>query len=138
MKKRYCIYIIKVLLIINLSGCATDPLVIDNKYNFTEFEQVDSFSILNLMSWESVDSQSLIVQTAPSVFYLLILRQKLNDLNVADAILLSSTGARVEVNRDCIEAIGPMCEGESPVIIYRIYKLNDDESVEYTKKRIRN
>jgi hypothetical protein len=125
------------LLITCLAGCAASPFTIEDKYLFPEFEEVDSFSNINLMGWETIDNQSLIVQTSPSTWYLLILSRKMSDLNFAETLLLSSTGTRVEAKLDCVEAVGSSCDG-IPVPIHTIYRLTDRSGIDYARNRIRS
>lgn len=127
-----------ILLLALLTACTTTPLQIDSRYDFTEFEQVDYITRSSISGWQAIDSQSLIVETGPSRFYLLILNHPMRDLNYAESIAISATGNRIEAKFDCVEAIGPQCTGgDIPAAINRIYRLDDRESVSYAKDRIR-
>jgi hypothetical protein len=120
-----------------LIGYASSALVIDEKYHFPEFEQVDSISRLNLQGWETIDSQSLIVQIDPSQYYLLILRNPMPDLNFAETILFTATGNRIEAGIDCVEVVGPGCAPEAmPVVIETIYKLDGQDAVDRARTQI--
>lgn len=120
-----------------ISGCASSPLIIDEKYQFPEFEQVDSISRLNLHGWETVDNQSLIVQLGPSQYYLLVLRNRMPDLNFAETILFTATGNRIEAGLDCVEVVGPSCTPEAmPVVIDTIYKLDGRDDVDRARRQI--
>lgn len=121
-----------------ITGCTSNPVLPDARYSFPEYEQISSLSNFSLMGWDAVDSQSLIIQTGPSDYYLLILGRKMHDLNFAETIILSSTGNRIEARFDCVEVVEPRCPGGSiPAVIQTIYRLPGSESVEYVKKRIR-
>jgi hypothetical protein len=123
------------LIMIAVLGYTSSHVVIDPKYRFSEFEQVDSLTNFSLMGWEAVDRQSIIIQTSPSVFYLFVLRDKMGDLNSAEKIISSSTGNRIETGLDCIE---PLCAAHSTsAVIESIYKLNGSSDTEYVKNRIR-
>jgi len=122
-----------------IAGCSTNPVSVDEKYNFPEFEQVSSLSNFSLMGWEAIDGQSLTIQTGPSEYYLLILGHRMSDLNFAETIILSSTGNRIEARFDCVEVVEPSCSPRSiPAVIRTIYKLKDRSSITYVKDRIRN
>lgn len=126
-----------VIMLCLTAACATTSLAIDSKYSFSGFEQVDSISRLNLQGWETIDSQSLIVQLGPSQYYLLILRNRMPDLNFAETILFTSTGNRIEAGIDCVEVVGPSCTPEAmPVVIDTIYKLEGREDVELARRQI--
>lgn len=132
--KKWCL-LFTILLLVN--GCASSPLVIDKKYRFPEFEQVDSISRLNLDGWEVIDHQSLIVHTGASSSYLLVLRNRMPDLNFAETVLFSSTGNRIEAGLDCVEVVGPTCSPEAiPVVIDTIYKLDGRDDVERARRQI--
>jgi len=120
-----------------LNGCASSPLLIDEKYRFPAYEQIDSISRLNLQGWETIDSQSLIVQIGPSQYYLLILRNPMPDLNFAETILFTATGNRIEAGIDCVEVVGPGCAPEAmPVVIDTIYKLDGQDAVDRARTQI--
>jgi hypothetical protein len=121
-----------------LFGCSTTPLVIDDKYRFSEFETVDSITSHRISGWQSIDSQSLIVETSPSTWYLLVLMHKVRDLNFSEAITLSATGTQIQAKFDCVQVESTRCLASTAAPIDTIYKLNDRSSVQYVKNRIRN
>jgi hypothetical protein len=134
---QYIASIAILLTTLSMQGCAASPVTIDSVYTFDEYEQVDSISILNLQGWEVIDNQSLIVQTGPSNYYLLVLRNKMPDLNVAETILFSSTGTRIVAGMDCVEVVGPTCSPEAiPVVIDTIYKLGGRDDVQRIRRQI--
>jgi hypothetical protein len=130
--------ILNLITALTITGCATTPLTIEERYSFPELEQVTGLTHPQLMGWEVVDSQSLVIQTGPSQYYLLVLGQRLADLNFAESIIISSTGNRIEAKLDCVEVVQPQCTpGNIPVVIHAIYKLDGRSSVEMVKNRIR-
>ena len=121
-----------------VTGCTANPIIIDQKYTFPEFEEVSNLSNFNLMGWEVVDSQSIIIQTGPSEYYLLVLGHRMSDLNFAETIILTSTGNRIEAKFDCVEVVEPTCSPRSiPAVINTIYKLDGQSGVSYVKNKIR-
>ena len=121
-----------------LSGCSTTPFTIDSKYRFSEFETVSSITNYRISGWQSIDSQSLIIETGPSTYYLVILSHKLRDMNFSEAISMTSTGTQIQAKFDCVQVQSTKCLASVASPIDTIYKLTDKTSVEYVKKRIRN
>jgi hypothetical protein len=119
------------------AACATSPLQTDPRYRFSGYEEVDSIAGYSVMGWEPVDSQSLIVQTGPSSYYLLILSHRVSDLNFAESIALSSTGNRIEAKFDCVRVVDRSCTSQIPAPIQTIYRLEGRASVQEVKDQIR-
>jgi len=118
-------------------GCVSSQVVIAEKYRFSEFERVDSIPRLRLNGWEVIDHQSLIVHTGPASSYLLVLRNRMPDLNFAETILFTATGSRIEAGLDCVEVVGPTCSPEAmPVVIDTIYKLTGRDDIVRVRRQI--
>ena len=119
------------------AACARTPLQLDARYRFPGLEQVDSIAGYSVMGWEPVDGQSLIVQTGPSNYYLLVLSHRMNDLNFAENIALSSTGNRIEAKFDCVRVVDRACTSQIPAPIHTIYRLEGRSGVQEVKDQIR-
>ena len=120
-----------------LTACSTTPFVLDSKYSFPEFETVDSLTHYRIDSWQPVDSQSLIVQTAPSEYYLVILKTRVRDLNFNEGISFTSTGTQIQAKFDCVQVNDFHCGAGTAAPIEKIYKLDGKEKVAYVKEKIR-
>lgn len=119
------------------AACATTPLQLDARYLFPGLEKVDSIAGYSVMGWEPVDSQSLIVQTGPSNYYLLVLSHRMDDLNYAESIALSSTGNRIETKFDCVRVVDRSCMAQIPAPIHTIYRLQGRSGIQEVKDQIR-
>ena len=136
MKARAILLSLMTVTSIGLTACSTTPLVIDSKYSFPEFETVNSITNYTIDSWQPVDSQSLIVQVSPSKFYLVILRNRISDLNFNEGISFTSTGTQIQAKFDCVNVKDFYCSARSSPI-ERIYKIDGKENVKYVREKIR-
>lgn len=116
-----------------LLACASEPVKLNEKYVFPDLPGVKSILNYRLQSWNVIDSQSLIVQTGPSRYFLLILQQANMDLPFSENILISSTAGTVESGLDTVSA------AQSPMIktaIERIYELRGQEQLKSVRQQI--
>ena len=127
-----------VISIFGLAGCATGPLTEDGRYIFPEFEEIDSITNYRISGWQSIDSRSLILEDAPSTYYLVILRDRVTDLNFSEDITITSTGTQVMSKFDCVSVARGSCFLREGAPIERIYKLDSREAVNYERNVIRN
>lgn len=121
------------LLLVLLTACATAPPQESEKYTFPELPTVQRILDYRLQSWNVIDRRSLIVQTGPSRFYLLILSQPNADLPFSENVIISSTAGSVEVGLDTVSA------AKSPLIktpIERIYELQGRAQVDEVRQQI--
>lgn len=123
---------------LGLTGCATTPMTVDARYIFPEFEEVDSITTSRISGWQSIDSRSLIVEDAPSTYYLIILRDRVRDLNFSEVITLSTTGSQTMSKFDCVSVELGTCFVTTGAPIERIYKLESRDAVNYVRNSIRS
>ncbi|NNE36854.1 MAG: hypothetical protein HKN08_01010, partial [Gammaproteobacteria bacterium] len=116
----------------------TTPLVVDQKYSFPEFESVHSISHYRINNWQHIDSQSLIVQTAPSEYYLVVLRSKIRDMSFSERVSFTSTGTQIQAKFDCVQVNDIRCSAGQASPIEKIYRLNSKADVSYVREKIRN
>lgn len=132
------ISLLALVLSILLVSCSGIPPRVDSKYEFPQFKQVDKILSYDVDSWQAVDNQSLVVQTSPSKFYLLILRRPLHELRFAEVIELSSTGPSIYAKFDCVKVYSRHC-GPDPIAvsIHKIYALQGRQQVQVAKQQIK-
>jgi hypothetical protein len=123
---------------LGLAACATGPLTQDGRYIFPEFEEIDRITNYRISGWQSIDSRSLILEDAPSNYYLVILRDRVRDLNFSEDITLTSTGTQVMSKFDCVSVARGSCFLTEGAPIERIYKLESRDAVNYVRNVIRS
>ncbi len=138
MNTKYFIVLAFFIAGLGLAGCATTPMTVDAKYIFPEFEEVDSITTSRISGWQAIDSRSLIVEDAPSTYYLIILRDRVRDLNFSEVISLSATGTQTMSKFDCVSVASGTCFVTTGAPIEKIYKLESREAVNYVREFIRN
>lgn len=117
------------------AACATSPVTLAEKYNLDgELEEATEIYKFRLMSWETIDNQSLIVQTGPSEYYLIVLRRSSPNLVFSESIGISDTGNMVRSGYDrvIVEESGSL----EPYVIQKIYKLKDREQANEIKEKL--
>ena len=80
-----------------------------------------------------IKQQSLIIQTSPSQFYLLVLSRRHSQLRFAEVVLVSSTSGQVRVSFDTVST--PR-DRNLKVPIAAIYKLKGRDQVAAIKAQI--
>ena len=117
------------------SACATTQWKIAEKYNLDDqLEVVSDITRYNLMSWETVDNQSFILQTSPAQFYLIVLTVPSDDLVFAETISISHTGDMVKPGYDKVTVFG-RTKSES-FVIDKIFKLKDRKQIKAIKAQL--
>lgn len=125
-----------ILLVLLVSSCATTPLTIDEKYDLdNQLELVSAINKYRLMSWEMVDSQSLILQTGVSDYYLVVLLRPSTGLMTTESIGVSSTGSSVRSGFDNVTVVSSGMK--DTYVIHRIYKLKDSQQAREIKAQLR-
>ena len=89
----------------------------------------------DFMAGNTIDSQSLILQTSPSRYYLIILKTKLTDLAFSEAIIISSTGSKVNANFDYVN-VPRFLNVRAP--IEAIYVIPNRDAIADIKTQIRS
>jgi hypothetical protein len=88
-------------ILIMISGCAGGTIQMPQKYALEgQLEQVKTIYKYRIIEWEKVDNQSLIIETGPSDYYLLVLKIPSPELVFRNRIGLSSTGNMVRAGLD--------------------------------------
>ena len=118
-----------------ISACAGTPLKSLEKYDLdSQLEPVSEILRYNLMGWETVDNQSLILQTSPSQYYLIVLIYPSDQLMYAEHISISNTGDMVKSGFDKVTVYGsPM---HDTYVIEKIYKLKDRDQVNAIREQL--
>jgi hypothetical protein len=118
-----------------LAACATSPITLAEKYNLDgELEEASEIYKFRLMSWETIDNQSLIVQTGPNEYYLIVLRRPSPNLVFSESIAISDTGNMVRPGYDRV--IVEEAARLEPYVIEKIYKLKDREQANEIKEKL--
>jgi len=134
---KYVFNLILLLCTSLLCACASSPQTLDEKYIFTDLEQVDRVRISTIDGWSAIDKQSLIVSTSPKTSYLIILKRPHSDLKFAQEIKFDSAHSSVYAKSDRIEIIDRQAGiPPLPAYINRIYKLNDREQKKMVRAQI--
>ncbi|MGD9160571.1 MAG: DUF6491 family protein [Desulfobacteraceae bacterium] len=127
------------ILLISLlaTACATTPFKVADKYILdNELSEATDITNFRLDSWESIDSQSLILRTDINNYYLIVLDRLALNLPYAENIGITSTTGMVKNGFDSI--IVSDSYGTESYTIHKIYKLKDREQATEIKKRLRS
>lgn len=118
-----------------ISACAGTSVKSFEKYNLdNQLEPASEILRYNLMGWETVDNQSLILQTSPSQYYLIVLTYPSDQLMYAEHISISHTGDMVKPGYDKVTVYGsPM---HDTYVIEKIYKLKDRDQVNAIREQL--
>ena len=124
------------VLLVMIASCATTPFVIPEKYNLgNELEEVKEITKYTVRSWETVDTQSIILTANVSEYYLLVLDRPLLGIITSERIGVSSTVTSIKAGYDRIYV-----KDDSGTIYYtidRIYKLKGRDQAKEIKERFR-
>jgi len=79
------------IILLMIVSCGGRLAVVPDKYNLDDqLENVHNIPSLKMMSWNIVDNQSLILQTGPCDYFLIVLDSKAPSLSCADSIRISN------------------------------------------------
>ncbi|MFS1437062.1 DUF6491 family protein [Shewanella sp. 10N.286.48.A6] len=122
-------------LILLLTGCAATQASKQKAamYQFDELQQVNSISHFRLDSWRSIDSRSLFIDVRPRQSYLLVLDGIDNNLQFAQALLVSSKLGTVEAGFDTVSTAA---EPQFTTRIKSIYRIDDKQQEQQVKQKI--
>jgi hypothetical protein len=105
--KRYIKFFFMFILSLSLLACAAGNIQIPEKYSLDgQLEQVSGIYKYTIMTWEKIDKQSLILQTSPSTYYLLVLKIPSPELLFRNRIILSSMGDMIRAGLDDVILYG--------------------------------
>ena len=123
-------------LLLLLAACGAQPErdpAEERKYELSGLPEVDRIQNYRLHGWQSIDGRSLIVDTGPSTFYLVILNRNLTHLRNAEAIAISPTAGTGQARFDTVPTLR---EPMDKATIQRIYRLNGRDEAQLAKKAI--
>jgi hypothetical protein len=102
----------------------------EDKYNFSELEQVEEFRKTRVQGIEVLDPRAVLLDLGRNHSYLLILRRNLHGLVFANRVDVSSTNNQVRAGVDFITAHD---HRTASGLIEKIYRLDDSEE----RRRVR-
>lgn len=105
------------------------------KYNLDDqLEVVTEIHKYTLKGWEKIDSQSFVLQTGPSTYYLIVLIRPSTELMFTEGMAISSTGSSVKPGFDRVT----VSQGGSTqdYIIDKIYKFKDYDQVKEIRAQL--
>ena len=124
------------VLLVIIASCATTPLAIPEKYNLgNQLEEVKEIIKYKVTSWETVDTQSIILRANVNDYYLLVLDRPLIGIITSERIGISSTVSSIKSGYDKIYVKGDT--GLEYYTIDRIYKLKGRDQAKEIKERFR-
>lgn len=110
------------------SACAVGGGWMPRKYDLdSQLTRVDGMPNTNIMGWEKIDVQSLVVQTSPSTFFLIVLSTPAWDLPFTETIGISGLNLSIRPGFDSVIVPGPAFTDR--YIINRIYRLENRAQV---------
>jgi hypothetical protein len=106
------------------STCFAASAELPEKYNLdNQMQKVSEILKYNFMGWEKVDSQSFVLQTSPSDYYLIVLTSPSDHLVFSEAVGINATGDVVKPGYNTVFVKG---NGFTDTcIINKIYKFKD-------------
>jgi len=119
-----------------VSACAgMNSFQHDEKYNLDDqLEVVTEIQKYTMRDWQKVDSQSFVLQTGASTYYLIVLIQPSTELMFSETIKISSTGAVVKPGFDKV-TVYQSGRGQD-YVINKIYKFKDYEQVKEIRAQL--
>lgn len=114
------------LMIFGCSGWGTFEH--DEKYNLDDqLEPITEIQKYSMRDWQKIDSQSFVLQTGTSNYYMVVLTIPSTELMFSETIKISSTGAVVKPGFDRVTVYQ---SGRSEdYVIHKIYKFKDREQI---------
>lgn len=128
--------LISVLVTIFIASlCAAAWAGAPEKYNLdNQLEKVDEISKYNFMGWETVDTQSFVLQTSTSDYYLIVLSSPSYELPFSESIQIPS--AEVKVRPGFNKVIVHDHGSKMSYLIDKIYKFKDSKQVKKIKDQL--
>ena len=123
------------MILFSLSACASTPIKTPEKYDLADqLKPVSEILKYNIMNWYAVDNQSLIVQTAPSQYYLIVLLRPSTQLLFSEYISISNTGSVVKQGFDKVTVYSsPYIDS---FVIDKIFKLEGRDQAKAVTKQL--
>ena len=87
-----------------IAACATTgKIAVPEKYNLSnKLEQVTEINRVRIMDWEDIDNQSLIIETAPSEYYLVVLMIPSPEIYFRNRISITHSGSQIRAGLDSV------------------------------------
>jgi len=125
MNKILTILLVFVLAMFLSVSAPAAAISIPDKYNLNnQLEQVHKFWRVRIMDWEAIDNQSLVIQTSPGLYYLLVLTVPSYDLPLKmNRIGITNSGSMIREGIDNVIVAGAGRYHQS-YPIERIYKIS--------------
>jgi hypothetical protein len=123
-------------MLVMLSACAgTKSFQHDEKYNLDDqLEAVDQIHKYTMKSWETVDSQSFVLQTGAGSYYLMVLIRPSSEIMFTETIKISTTGSAVKPGFDRVTVYQAGMSND--YTINKIYKFKDYDQVKEIKAQL--
>jgi hypothetical protein len=120
-----------------VSACAGAAVKPYEKYDLDDqLEPASEILRYNLMGWEKIDSQSFVLQTSPSQFYLIVLVRPSDRLLFTESISITNTGNMVKPGYDKVIVMDE--SGDNTFVIYKMYKLKDRQEANEIEEQLSN
>jgi hypothetical protein len=130
MNKILTMLLVFVLAVFLSASAPAATINIPDKYNLNnQLEQVHKFWRVRIMDWEAIDNQSLVIQTSPGLYYLLVLTVPSYELPLKmNRIGISNSGSMIREGLDSvIVSNGAHFRQDYP--IERIYKISGSQEM---------
>jgi hypothetical protein len=130
MNKILSILSVSVLFMFLSVSAPAATITIPDKYNLNnQLEQVHKFWRVRIMDWEAIDNQSLVIQTSPGLYYLLVLTVPSYDLPFKmNRIGITNSGSMIREGTDSVIVAGAGHYRQS-YPIERIYKISGSKEM---------
>jgi len=134
--KQLMVSMVLAIAFLMVSSCAGMKSFEHNeKYNLDDqLEVVTQIQKYTMRDWQKVDSQSFVLQTGTSNYYLIVLLTPSPELMFTETIKISSTGAVVKPGFDKV-TVYQSGKGQD-YSIHKIYKFKDREQVAEIKTQL--
>lgn len=111
-------------ILVLVSACATVPLTDPEKYNFDDqLESVAMIDQFTMSGWNRIDTQSFVLQSGSSSFYLIVLKIPSYELPFAESIQVQASGSMVRAGNSSV--IVQTENSQNSFVIEKIYKFRD-------------
>jgi len=111
-------------ILVAVSACATTPVTDPEKYNFDDqLERVTMIDKFTMSGWNRIDTQSFVLQSGSSDWYLIVLKIPSYDLPFAEGIQIQASGSMVRAGNSSV--IVQTETSRNYFTIDKIYKFKD-------------
>jgi len=112
------------------ASAPASAIQVPDKYNLgNQLEQVHKFWRTRIIDWEAIDTQSLVIETSPSHYYLLVLSIPSYDLPMKmNRIGITNSGSSIREGIDSVIVSGA-AHYRNTYPIERIYKIDGSKEM---------